>query len=437
MIIRSALMALALALAAPAAAQLARQEASMAASIAAAAPQDIALLERLVNQNSGTLNPEGVARVAQMVAAELKDLGFETRLIAMDGLARGPHLFATHRGKPGTKRLLLIAHLDTVFEPDSPFQSFVRNGDTGIGPGVTDNKGGIVVILSALRAMQQAGTLADANIEVALTGDEEDAGSPRQTARADLVAAGQRADVLLDFEGLVRQDGRDMGSIARRSSNTWELVTTGIGGHSSTIFSQGRGHGAGFELARIVAAFHDQLPEPNLTFNVGLMASGVGVDLADENTRGVITGKTNIIAEKGFANGDFRTLSPEQTARVRARMEAIVAAHLPGTTAEIRFADPYPPMAPTPGNRALLAKLNAVNRDLGLAEMPELDPLARGAGDIGFVAHLADGLAGMGPSGSNLHAEGETVDLPSIAKQASRAAILMTRLAREPVPAGR
>lgn len=418
----------------PAMAALAPAEARIVAAVDAGLERDIALLERLVNQNSGTLNPKGVAAVADMVKAELDALGFETRLIPMDGVARGPHLFARREGKPTAKRMLLIAHTDTVFEPSSPFQRFERKGDTATGPGVTDNKGGIVVILSALRAMQAAGTLADATIEVALTGDEEEAGVPRATARADLMEAGKRADVLLDFEGLVRQGGQDMGSIARRSSNTWELVTAGIGGHSSSIFSQSRGHGAAFELARIVAAFHQQLPEPNLTFNVGLMGSGATVDLADENTRAAVTGKTNIIAEKGFAAGDFRTLSPEQTARVRARMEAIVAAHLPGTKAEISFSEPYPPMAPTAGNRALLAKLNGVNRDMGLPEMPELDPLARGAGDIGFVAHLADGLAGMGPSGGNLHALGETIDLPSMATQAKRAAILMTRLSQEPRP---
>lgn len=426
--------ALALMLAAPAAAQLTPQEAQMLSAVDAGHERDVALLEKLVNQNSGTLNAAGVAHVAAMLVPEFAALGFETRLIPMQHVERGPHLFAMHRGRPGGKRLLLIAHLDTVFEPDSPFQTFVRQGDTGTGPGVTDNKGGIVVILSALRAMQAAGTLADATIEVALTGDEEEAGRPRSASRADLLEAGRRADAILDFEGLVRQGGRDMGSIARRSSNTWELTTTGVGGHSSSIFSESRGHGANFELARIVAAFHEQLPEPNLTFSVGLMSGGVTVDLGEENTRASAVGKTNIIAEKGFANGDFRTLSPDQTERVQAKMRAIVAAHLPGTTAEIRFRDPYPPMAPTAGNRALLSKLNRVNSDMGLAEMPELDPLARGAGDIGFVAHLADGLAGMGPSGSNLHAEGETVDLPSIATQAKRAAILMSRLSREPRP---
>jgi glutamate carboxypeptidase len=134
-----------------------------------------------------------------------------------------------------------------------------------------------------------------------------------------------------------------------------------------------------------------------------------------------------------IALGDIRTLTPEQEARVRARMVAIVARHLPGTGAELSFDDgAYPPMAPTAANRALLDRLNAVNRDLGLAEMGVLDPLKRGAGDIGFVAHLVPGLVGLGAGGEGSHAPGETVDLRTLPRQAKRAAILMTRLSLEP-----
>jgi glutamate carboxypeptidase len=296
---------------------------------------------------------------------------------------------------------------------------------------VGDNKGGIVIILSALRAMQAAGTLKDANIVVALTGDEEEAGSPRSIARADLIAEGKRADVALDFEGLVRIDGQDMGSIARRSSNTWTLRTSGQTGHSSGIFSVTMGDGAVFEMSRILAAFRAELPEPSLTFNVGLLAGGERVDLDAEGVRATVTGKSNIIPPTAVAVGEFRSLSPEQSDRVRAKMQAIVARNAPKTGAELVFNDPYPPMAPTAGNRAILARLNGVNRDLGLPEMPELDPLRRGAGDIGFVAADVDSLAGMGPAGSGDHTERELVDLTSIPLQARRAAILMTRLAQE------
>jgi glutamate carboxypeptidase len=420
-----------LSLALPAMAQrLSPADAVMARTVDADQARSIALLERLVNQNSGTLNLEGVTKVGTMLRAELEPLSFAVTWKPMGAVQRAGHLIAVHRGKPGTKLLLLIGHLDTVFEPNSPFQKFVRKGDLAEGPGAGDDKGGMVVIVAALRAMQAAGTLNNANIEIHLTGDEENSGSPHSIARADLVAAGKRADVALDFEGLVIDGGRDMGSIARRSVTDWRITATGKTGHSSLIFGPEFGDGAINELARILAAFRKELPEPNLTFNAGVIAGGAQAKI-DESGNATASGKTNIIAATAVATGDFRTLSPEQTARVRAKMGAIVAAHAPGTDAKIEFGEGYPAMAPTEGNKALLAALNGVNRDLGLAEMPALDPLKRGAGDISFVAADVDGLAGLGPYSTGDHAPGETVDLDSIRRQAKRAAILMSRLSAQ------
>ncbi|WP_294332582.1 M20/M25/M40 family metallo-hydrolase [uncultured Sphingomonas sp.] len=423
----------ALALAAtPAEAQrLSAPEAMIARTVDAEYERSVSLLQRLVDQNSGTLNLEGVTKVGAMLRAELEPLGFTVTWKPMAAAHRAGHLIATHRGEPGGKRILLIGHLDTVFEPSSPFQTFVRTGDKAEGPGAGDDKGGMVVIVAALRAMQAAGALKRANIEIVLTGDEEDAGTPQTLSRADLIAAGKRADVALDFEGLVIEDGRDMGSIARRSVTDWRITATGKTGHSSLIFTPAFGDGAVNELVRILARFRAELPEPNLTFNAGIVAGGARAQIDDSGVASA-AGKTNIIPATAVAAGDFRTLSVEQTARVRAKMEAIVAAHAPGTDAKIEFGEGYPAMAPTPGNRALLAALNDVNRDLGLAEMPPLDPLKRGAGDISFVAHDVDSLAGLGTYSTGDHAPGETVDLASIRRQAKRAALLITRLSAQP-----
>lgn len=417
--------------AAPRGERLSPAEARMVRSVDDGFDASVALLERLVNQNSGTLNLAGVEAVGRMMRAELEPLGFAVEWKPMTQTGRSGHLIAVHRGHPGGKRILLIGHLDTVFEPGSPFQKFVRRGDKAEGPGVGDDKGGLVVILSALQAMRAAGTLGAANIEIVLTGDEEDAGTPIATARADLIAAGRRADVALDFEGLVTENGKDMGSIARRSVTDWTLTATGRTGHSSLIFTSEQGDGAVNEIARILAAFRTELPEPNLTFNAGVIAGG-STAMVDDSGTARATGKTNIIAATAIAKGDFRTLSNEQTARVRARMERIVAAHAPGTDARIEFGEGYPAMAPTAGNRALLDALNGVNRALGLAEMAPLDPLKRGAGDISFVAADVDSLAGLGTLSTGDHAPGETVDLTSIRRQAKRAAILISRLSATP-----
>ena len=413
-------------------AKLSPPEAKMVATVDAEYERSVALLERLVNQNSGTMNFPGVKTVGDMMRAELEPLGFKVEWLDMAKAGRAGHLVATKAGKKGSKKLLLIAHLDTVFEADSPFQSFVRNGDEAVGPGAGDDKGGMVVIVSALRAMQAAGTLKDAAIEIHMTGDEEDAGDPIDVTRGPLIAAGKAADVALDFEGLSIENGMDMGVISRRSSNSWKLEVSGVTGHSSLIFDSTYGDGAAFELARIMHQFRTELPEQNLTFNVGLIAAGQEAILDADGVRVSAKGKTNIIPGIALARGDFRTLSEEQSARVRNKMLAIVAASLPKTSAKITF-DPgsYPAMAPSEGNKALLASLNDVNRDLGLAQQPTLDPLKRGAGDISFVANDVDGLVGLGAYSKGDHAPGETVDLASIKRQAKRAAILMSRLAKE------
>jgi glutamate carboxypeptidase len=426
-----ATMASALALAVPAQAALAPAERKMTTTVDAEYEGAVSLLEKLVNQNSGSLNIEGVTKVAQMVKPELEALGFAVTWKPLPETKRAGHIIALHKGKAGTTRMLLIGHLDTVFEADSPFQIFVRDGQRATGPGVGDDKGGMVTMLLALKAMKAAGTLKDANIEIVLTGDEEDVGAPKEVARADLVAAGKRADVALDFEGLAREEGKDMGSIARRSSNSWTVTTTGKSGHSSRIFAEGVGDGAIYELARIISTFRKELPEPNLTFNVGLIGGGQSADVDKDGVRIAVTGKTNIIAATAVAKGDFRTLSQEQTDRVIAKMTAIVAQHAPGTDAQIAIKQGYPAMAPTEGSRALLTRLNGINADLALPSMPELDPLKRGAGDIAFVAADTDGLVGMGIASSGDHAPGENADLDSMKRQAKRAAILMSRLARE------
>ena len=391
----------------------------------------VAMLEEWVNQNSGTGNHDGVVKVSEMLKAELVPLGFRVEWLDMSAAGRAGHLVARHKGNGRGKKLLLIGHLDTVFELDSPFQRWERKGNDGIGPGAGDDKGGMAVMIAALRAMQAAGTLKQSDITVFLTGDEEDSG-PVEISRKDLIAAGKEADIALDFEGLVQLDGRDMGSTARRSSDEWTLTVTARSGHSSGIFTQDSGAGGIYEVARIIDTFRREVPEDKLTFNVGLIGGGASADLDAGKVRIAATGKTNIIAGKAIARGDLRAISREQIDRAQAKMKTIVAQSLNGARATIEFLpDGYPPMAPTEGNRAILVKLNGVNRDLGLAEMGELDPVKRGAGDISFVAADVDGLAGLGPASRGDHAPGETVDIASIAVQAKRAAILMTRLAQE------
>jgi len=394
----------------------------------------IAMLQRWVDQNSGTMNLSGVAAVGRMVDPEFRQLGFKTEWIDMRAAGRSGHLVARHVGSRSGKRLLLIAHLDTVFEPDSPFQRWMPEGNLAHGPGAGDDKGGIAVIVAALRAMQAAGTLKNANITVFMTGDEEDAGNPLTISRRDLIAEGKKADAALDFEDLAQEDGPngpvDMGSTARRSAGSWTLTVTGRSAHSAGVGANN--FGAIYELARIIDQFRRELPEDKLTYNVGLVGGGQTAKLDEGRIRLEATGKTNIIAATAVARGDLRAISQDQIDRTRAKMRTIVARSLNGAHAEISFdEDSYPPMPPSEGNRALLTRLNKVNADMGLPQMGELDPAKRGAGDISFVASSVNGLVGLGPASDGSHTSKEVVDIPSIFKQAKRAAILMSRLARE------
>lgn len=429
MIIRSALATLALLLATAATSPA---EQKMRASVAADTARNEALLERLVKQNSGTLNLPGVTAVGEMMRGELAALGFDVKWIDMRATGRAGHIVATHIGNGRGRRILLIGHLDTVFEPSSPFTGFRREGSRAIGPGVGDDKGGLVVIVAALRAMKAAGTLKDADIKVVLTGDEERAGTPQDAARRDLIEAGKWADVALEYENVATENGTDYATVARRGSLTWEIVAHGRTGHSSGVFGSTLGYGAIYELARILDTFRRELPEKNLTYNVGVMAGGTPAAMDAAGLVATGTGKPNIVASDAVARGDLRALTPEQEARIRGRMQEIVGQHLPGTQATIAFFEGYPTMPPTNANRALLGELNRVNRDLGLPEMPEYDPSRRGAADSSFVAADAVTMGGLGASGGNSHADGEWVDLASLPRQALRSAALISRLAARP-----
>ena len=393
-------------------------------AVDAGAADSLALLERLVNINSGTFNPAGVKAVAGVMEAELRGLGFATRMIPMDALGRGGHLVAERKG-PG-KPVLLIGHMDTVFEPSSLFQKWERRGRTAVGPGTSDMKGGLVVMLSALRALQAAGELEGRAITVFLTGDEEAPGT-LPAARADLVLAGKAAKAALCFETGIRNVSQDMVSTARRGFTGWQLKTFGKTGHSGGIFNETMGYGAVYEMSRILHEYQSTLREPNMTFNVGLLLGGTNPQVAPGGAA-TVNGKDNIIPAEALAKGEIRALAPEQVARMKDRMYAIAAKNLPGTRAELTFEEGYPPMAPTAGNKGLLRLMNEAAREAGLAEVGELDPMMRGAGDISFIAPFVDSLSGLGAIGTGAHAPGESVDVESLPRQAKRAALLIRKL---------
>lgn len=388
--------------------------------------EQIDFLEKAVNINSGTMNHSGVKEVGMQLKQELDALGFETRWITMpDSLNRAGHLFAEMKGGNG-KTILLIGHLDTVFEEDHEFQSFTRDGKMAKGPGANDMKAGNVMILYALKAMHAAGTLEDKNIIVAFTGDEEKPGQPLSVSRHDLVEAGKKSDIALGFE---TASGMDYATVARRGSSGWNLKVNGKQAHSSGIFSENTGAGAVFEGARILTSFYtDVKGEELLSFNPGVILGGTKVDYDASQSKGTAFGKTNVVAGELVVYGGLRFISEEQKENARNKMRAIVDNNLPQTSAEISFSDSYPAMQPTSGNMALLESLDKVSRDLGFGEVKAYDPGSRGAADISFIAQYVDGLDGLGAMGGGAHSPGETVNLETFIPLTQRAAVLITRL---------
>jgi glutamate carboxypeptidase len=413
------------------AAALSPTEQKIIAEVKAHAPQGLQLLERSVNINSGTMNHDGVREVGKLFREQFDQLGFATRWIDMPpAVRRAGHLIATREGKRG-KRLLLIGHLDTVFEKDSPVQLWKRDGDRVRGQGVNDMKGGDVVIIEALRALHKVGALDGTTITVMFTGDEEDAGEPIDVSRADMVAAAKRSDIALAFEGTVRdKDGKDTGTIGRRASSSWELEVKGKQGHTSGIFSEKAGYGAVYEAARILDGFRQQVIEPDLTFSPGLILGGTDVDVDATGDKGQAAGKTNVISRVATVKGDLRYLSYEQRDRARAKMRAIVGQNLPSTSASIVFHDAYPPMSPTAGNIAVLKTYSQASSDAGLGEIPALPPGQRGAGDIQFIAPMIDSLDGLGVTGNGAHSPDEDLEIASVERATIRTAILLYRLTR-------
>jgi glutamate carboxypeptidase len=430
----AALLAAGVSLAAPApgssqspAAALSATERTLVRSVDANNADALALLVKLVNINSGTMNFAGVRQVADVLRAELDSLGFETRWVDGAAFHRAGHLVAEHRG-PGPK-LLLIGHLDTVFEPDHPFQKFERLDDsTARGPGVIDMKGGDVIIVYALRALKEAGALEKMNITIVFDGDEEESGTPLALSRATLIDAAKGATAALGFEDGAGDPATAV--TARRGAGSWKLRSTGKPSHSGQIFTPDIGAGAIFEASRVLHQFYARLGhERYLTFNPGVALGGTAVTIDSTGTVGSASGKENVVAKDMTVSGDLRTISPEQFASAQRVMRGIVAHPLPGTHSEITFETGYPPMAPTAGNARLLAMYDKTSRDVGTGPVVAVDPAKAGAADISFVASLVPmSIDALGLSGQGGHTDTETADLRTLPVKTKRTAVLLLRL---------
>ena len=419
---------------------LSKEEQQVIAWIDAHMPQAIEMLKESVNINSGTLNIEGVKKVGALFAKAFEKAGFTTEWVAMpDSIKRAGHLVASRRKSAAAtqsstktksgKRLFLIGHLDTVFEPDMPANPFTMlNDSTATGQGVNDMKGGDVVVLMALQALEQAGLLKNTNITAYFTGDEEHAGYPREVTRGDFINRAKQADIALAFEGA---NGLNSVATGRRGASGWRLDVTGKTGHSSGVFTPSAGYGAIYEAARIINQFRETLStEKYLTFNPGIIIGGSDIEYNEATSKGAAIAKTNIISPAVTVTGDLRFLTEDQKDRARIKMKEIVAQNLAQTSAKISFVDGIPSMAPTEGNNQVLSVINSISMDMGVGATVAGDPGSRGAGDISYVAAYVDCIDGLGASGRGAHAPGETIHLNQLPFLIKRAALTIYRLSK-------
>jgi glutamate carboxypeptidase len=406
-------------------ADLASDEKKVIGTVDSNFTKQVKFLEKVVNLNSGTLNIAGVKKVGRVFRDELDALGFETQWIDMpDSMKRAGHLKATKRFGNGP-HILLIGHIDTVFEPESPFQTFSVEGNIATGPGISDMKGGDVTLLFALKALIQDAALSRGTVTVFLTGDEESTGKPLKLARKDLIEAGKNADIALNFEG----GSEGWAVIGRRGSSGWSLEVTAKQAHSSGIFRDSVGAGAVFEMSRVLNRFYGEVRgEFGLTFNPGIVAGGTSIEQGVAKTTQTVSGKTNVVAQKAIVHGGLRFMNEDQKERARHAMLKIAEDSLPLSQSKLTFTDSYPAMEETEENKALLAELNILHIDMQVMPAKSFPPERRGAADISFIAPYVTSMDGLGVSGSGAHAPGETMEIDSMLFATKRAAVFIKRL---------
>ncbi len=405
--------------AAPAAAQLDAEERQIRDRLLARQQEMVSQLERWARMNTGTFNRPGLEAFAQLLVASLLELGFEVErhsegLDDYPGRERvevGPLIVARRPGPgPASQRFLIVGHYDTVFEPDSPFQSYRTDPDDpgrAIGPGVSDMKGGLVVMLFVLRALAESGDLDRAQWTVLLDADEE-IGSLSSRARIEVEAR----DATLGF---VFESARPEGEMvsSRRGLGQFYLTVDGVAAHAGGSHSKGRS--AILALARKVVEIEALTDyDAGITLNTGTLDGGT---------------KRNIVPEFAEAWIDLRYDEPMQGDEIRERLEQIAAyPHVEGTQGTLWGTLHRPPKRETDATRELLELHAEVARALGSELAP---PIHAGGGTDGS---LTGGLGlptldSMGVRGGAAHTDREFVVLDSLSERAALGAILLRRLA--------
>jgi glutamate carboxypeptidase len=371
--------------------------------------EQIEFLERLVNHDSGTDDVEDVNRVGAILAERLRGIGFTLNRVANERF--GDHLVAEKPGS-GKKRFLFVGHYDTVFPSGTAKQRPFRIDGHGRawGPGVYDMKGGLAVLLYALRAHREARTRAweETTIAVVFNSDEERL-SP--TSRGVIEAEARRAHSVGILEP-ARPGGEYV--MARKGAGSFQLEVKGKASHAG--LQPELGASAIWDLAQKIAALHALTSfDTGVTVNVGTVRGGE---------------RPNVVAPYASAEVDLRAWTQADAEAAMAAMQAICSrAHVSGTTASLRGQIQFPPWPPgLAGTERLLDIMRAAGRELGV----EVSAIKTGGGSDGnHTSAIAPTLDGMGPKGSRAHSDEEFIEVATLLERSKMLALFLDRWARE------
>ena len=362
----------------------------------------IRTMRDLVAIESGSRDFEGLSRLADLIAARLRDLGGEVEVVPPADVYHmqdtppqiGHSVVARFRGT-GTQRILLLAHMDTVYLPGmSAQQPFRIDGVRAYGLGIADDKHGVALILHTLSALNALEFRDYGLITVLINGDEE-VSSPG--SRSLVTRLGREHDAVFSCEG----GGENRVLLRTSGIGAFKLTVKGRAAHAGA--APGRGRNALYELAHQILQTRDLSdPDVGLTMNWTVAEGG--------NTR-------NVIPADASATADVRALRVEDYARIESEVRRRVANRLiPDTEIELEFERRRPPLVPNDASWALARHAQTVYRELGMRLVVN-DQASGGGTDAAFAALESDApvLEGMGLQGGGAHSNAaEYVDLPSI-----------------------
>ncbi|MFL5725320.1 MAG: M20 family metallopeptidase [Chloroflexota bacterium] len=403
-------------LSAPAAGVADAELTELRAAIAAAEPAYLADLERLVNIDCGSYTPDGVDEVGRYVAGFLSDLGAEVEARPDPAAKLGATIVGGFRGQAGggARRVLLIGHMDTVFDPGTaaarPFR--IEDG-RAYGPGVTDMKSGLLAGLYALKALVARGPLPFERLTFVANPDEE-IGSPSSTPHIREIAAEADACFVLEC---ARANGDIVSS--RKGILDARITVNGRAAHAGVEPEKGRN--AILASADFVQRLHALNGRwDGVTVNVGVIAGGT---------------RPNVVPERCQLEVDVRAVRREDLEAAEAGIRSLLATpSVPDVTAELAEMARWWPMEKLERSARLVDHAVAVASRLGFEVK---DTSTGGASDANSTAGMGiPSLDGLGPIGGNDHSPAEYLDVASVVPRTTLLAGLLLAVARDPVVAG-